>query len=151
MVSVVWGLVVAVVIAAICAVAAFAVYRLAKSKRSAPALAPAPDEAKPPENNFRISYASSHNEWSGSTAEALPLKTLTFKQYECLEDARYGFKIIGATPSERKLPQAHKTRAHGLKTVASLARHGFLTADNQDGYLINDRGLHALEVCDVRY
>ena len=145
MASVVWVL----VVMAICAVAAVAVYRLAKSKWSAPA--PEPVEAKPPENNFKISYAPSHKEWSGSTAEALPLKTLTFKQYECLEDARYGFKIIGATPSERKLPQAHKTRAHGLKTVASLAKHGFLTADDQDGYLINDRGLHALEVCDVRY
>ena len=143
MASVVWGL----VVAAICAVAAFAVYRRAKSKRSGPA----PVEAKPSENTFSISYVPSHKEWSGSSAEALPLKTLTFKQYECLEDARYGFKIIGATPSERKLPQAHKTRAHGLKTVSSLAKHGFLTPDDHDGYLINDMGLHALEVCDVRY
>ena len=143
MASVVWGL----VVAAICAVAAVAVYRLAKSKRSAPA----PVEAKPPENNFKISYVPSNMQWSGSAAGALPLKTLTFKQYECLEDARYGFRIIGATPSERKLPQEHKTRAHGLKTVFSLAKHGFLTPDDRDGYLINDMGLHALEVCDVRY
>lgn len=143
MASVVWVL----VVVAICAVAAVAVYRLAKSKRSTPA----PVEVKPSEDNFKISYTPSYKEWSGSTAETLPLKTLTFKQYECLEDARYGFKIIGATPSERKLPQAHKTRAHGLKTVSSLAKHGFLTADDHDGYLINDRGLNAIEVCDVRY
>ena len=149
MVSVVWVWVWVLVVVAICAVAAVAVYRLAKSKCSTPA--PTPVEAKPPENNFKISYVPSDMQWSGSTAEALPLKTLTFKQYECLEDARYGFKIIGATPSERKLPQAHKTRAHGLKTVSSLAKHGFLTTDDHDGYLINDRGLNALEVCDVRY
>ena len=149
MASVVWVWVLVVV--AICAVTAVAVYRLAKSKCSTPAPAPAIVEAKPSENNFKISYVPSDMQWSGSTAEALPLKTLTFKQYECLEDARYGFKIIGATPSECKLPQAHKTRAHGLKTVSSLAKHGFLTTDDHDGYLINDRGLNALEVCDVRY
>ena len=151
MASVVWVWVWVLVVVAICAVTAVAVYRLAKSKCSTPAPAPAIVEAKPSENNFKISYVPSDMQWSGSTAEALPLKTLTFKQYECLEDARYGFKIIGATPSECKLPQAHKTRAHGLKTVSSLAKHGFLTTDDHDGYLINDRGLNALEVCDVRY
>ena len=90
-------------------------------------------------------------EWSGSTSGTLPLKTLTYKQYECLEDARYGFKIIGVTPTERKKEQPHKTRAHGQKTVASLVRHGFLISDGEAGFVITDHGLNALEVCDVRY
>ena len=81
----------------------------------------------------------------------MPLRTLTYKQYECLEDARYGFKIVGITPTERKKEQPHKTRAHGVKTVASLLKHGFLTSDGADGQVITDHGLNALEVCDVRY
>jgi hypothetical protein len=81
----------------------------------------------------------------------LPIKILTYKQYECLEDARYGFKIVGLPPTERKLPQPHKTRAHGLGTVASLAKHGFLSEDGNGGYVITDHGLNALEVCSVRY
>ena len=104
------------------------------------------------DSEYKISYAPSDIEWSGNTASALPLKTLTYKQYECLEDARYGFRIIGVTPSERKNAQLHKTRAHGLKTVASLARHGFLASnDTEGGHVITDHGLNALEVCDVRY
>ena len=100
---------------------------------------------------FQISYAPSDMEWSGSTSGTLPLKTLTYKQYECLEDARYGFKIIGVTPTERKNEQPHKTRAHGQKTVASLVRHGFLIPNGEAGFVITDHGLNALEVCDVRY
>jgi len=100
---------------------------------------------------YKISYVPSDMEWSGSTSGVLPLKTLTYKQYECLEDARYGFKIVGVTPTERKKEQPHKTRAHGLKTVASLVRHGFLISDDSDGHVITDHGLNALEVCDVRY
>lgn len=100
---------------------------------------------------YKISYVPSDMEWSGSVSGAMPLKTLTYKQYECLEDARYGFKVVGVTPSERKKEQPHKTRAHGLKTVASLARHGFLIPDGAEGYAITDHGLNALEVCDVRY
>ena len=102
-------------------------------------------------NPFAISYAPSQNEWSGSNTGALPLKTLTYKQYECLEDARYGFKIVGVTPSARKDAQPDKTRAHSQKTVASLAKHGFLTLNDENFYVITDRGLNALEVCDVRY
>ena len=45
----------------------------------------------------------------------------------------------------------HKTRAHGLKTVASLHKHGFLDDDGSGGYVITDHGLNALEVCSVRY
>lgn len=100
---------------------------------------------------YQVSYAPSDMEWSGSTSGVLPLKTLTYKQYECLEDARYGFKIVGVTPTERKNEQPHKTRAHGQKTVASLARHGFLVSSGEDGFVITDHGLNALEVCDVRY
>jgi hypothetical protein len=100
---------------------------------------------------FQISYVPSDMEWSGSTSGTIPLKTLTYKQYECLEDARYGFKIVGVTPTERKNEQPHKTRAHGQKTVASLARHGFLISNGEDGFVITDHGLNALEVCDVRY
>ena len=107
-----------------------------------------PEAEKPA---FKIRYAPSDMEWSGSIGGAMPLKTLTYKQYECLEDARYGFRIVGVTPTERKNEQPLKTRAHGLKTVASLIKHGFLMTDGDHGYVITDHGLNALEVCDVRY
>lgn len=113
---------------------------------TAPAPQPAHDETA-----YQVSYAPPEFEWSGTTTGALPLKTLTYKQYECLEDARYGFRIVAVAPSERKQPQPHKTRAHGLKTVASLQKHGFLDDDGTGGYLITDLGLNALEVCSVRY
>ena len=103
------------------------------------------------DNAYQVSYAPPEFEWSGTTTGALPLKTLTYKQYECLEDARYGFRIVALPPSERKQPQPHKTRAHGLKTVASLQKHGFLDEDGSGGYVITDHGLNALEVCSVRY
>jgi hypothetical protein len=103
------------------------------------------------DSTYRVSYAPPEFEWSGTTTGALPVKILTYKQYECLEDARYGFRIVGLPPTERKQPQPHKTRAHGLKTVASLKKHGFLEEDAEGGYLITDRGLNALEVCSVRY
>lgn len=103
------------------------------------------------DSTYRVSYAPPEFEWSGQTTGALPVKILTYKQYECLEDARYGFRIVAVPPSERKLPQPHKTRAHGLKTVASLHKHGFLDDDGEGGHLITDRGLNALEVCSVRY
>ena len=125
----------------------FAVHRMNQRKRAAPPVSLVPVE----KNAYQISYAPSDMEWSGSTSGSLPLKTLTYKQYECLEDARYGFKIVGVTPSARKDAQPHKTRAHGQKTVASLVRHGFLTLDGENTYAITDRGLNALEVCDVRY
>lgn len=102
-------------------------------------------------NEFQVSYATPEFEWSGHANATIPLKTLTYKQYECLEDARYGFRIVGRSPSERKLPQVHKTRAHSLKTVASLLKHGFLYRDESGGHLITDHGLNALEVCSVRY
>ncbi|MDQ3272364.1 MAG: hypothetical protein M3Q12_09410 [Pseudomonadota bacterium] len=103
------------------------------------------------ETAYQVSYAPPEFEWSGTTTGALPLKTLTYKQYECLEDARYGFRIVAVAPSERKQPQPHKTRAHGLKTVSSLHKHGFLDDDGTGGYIITDHGLNALEVCSVRY
>lgn len=108
-------------------------------------------EAAHEESAYQVSYAPPEFEWSGTTTGALPLKTLTYKQYECLEDARYGFRIVAVAPSERKQPQPHKTRAHGLKTVASLHKHGFLDEDGTGGYVITDHGLNALEVCSVRY
>ena len=107
--------------------------------------------ARPEDSSYKVSYAAPQLEWSGTTTGALPLKTLTYKQYECLEDARYGFRIAAVAPSERKLPQPHKTRAHGQKTVASLVRHGFLNPDDTGGHVITDHGLNALEVCSVRY
>ena len=103
------------------------------------------------ENPPSVSFAPPEFEWSGDSISALPLKTLTYKQYECLEDARYGFRIIGRPPSERDLPPPLKTRVHGLKTVASLYKHGFLRKDGDSGYTITDLGLNALEVCSVRY
>ncbi len=111
---------------------------------------PSPQAAQD-DTSYQVSYAPPEFEWSGTTTGALPLKTLTYKQYECLEDARYGFRIVALAPSERKQPQPHKTRAHGLKTVASLQKHGFLDADGSGGYVITDHGLNALEVCTVRY
>ena len=101
--------------------------------------------------SFKISFVPSTVEWSGSTSAPMPLKTLTYKQYECLEDARRGFKIIGVKPTERKKVQPNTSRAHSLKTVESLVGHGFLAAEGQNGYGITDHGLNALEVCAVRY
>ncbi len=135
------------------------IYRFAKRKAglaislgiaagTAPAspIAPASDDA-----GYQVSYAPPQFEWSGNSDGSLRVKTLTYKQYECLEDARYGFRIVGLPPTERNMPQPHKTRAHGLKTVTSLSRHGFLELDKNGGYTITDLGLNALEVCSVRY
>jgi hypothetical protein len=148
-----WGAVAVVVLVLVLALAILAAYGFFRHKKKSPRLVEAVPDLQPAadKNPYSISYVPSDMEWSGSTSGTLPLKTLTYKQYECLEDARYGFKIIGVTPTERKKEQPHKTRAHGLKTVASLARHGFLIADGAEGYAITDHGLNALEVCDVRY
>lgn len=130
------------------------VYRVMKRRAAAsPAAAGQVEPHSRPldDSTYRVSYAPPEFEWSGTTTGALPVKILTYKQYECLEDARYGFRIVGLPPTERKQPQPYKTRAHGLKTVASLKKHGFLDDDGEGGYLITDRGLHALEVCSVRY
>ena len=125
----------------------FGVYRFTRRKAPAsPVSAPKVDD-----NAFQVSFAPPEFEWSGNSTGTLRIKTLTFKQYECLEDARYGFRIVALPPSERKQAQPHKTRAHGLKTVASLAKHGFLADDQLAGYVITDLGLNALEVCSVRY
>ena len=125
----------------------FGVYRISQRKRQ-----PAPKpQSKADETDYKISYIPSDMEWSGSTRGELPIKTLTYKQYECLEDARYGFKIVGVTPNARKDEQPHKTRAHGQKTVASLLKHGFLAPADEGASVITDHGLNALEVCDVRY
>ena len=135
---------------------AFVGYRLRKRQRKAKFKTKgnttdrAPDSKSPPPD-FKVSYAQPEYEWSGNSIGDLPVKTLTYKQYECLEDARYGFRIVGVTPTERKNEQPHKTRAHGMKTVASLVKHGFLIPDGDDGHIITDHGLNALEVCDVRY
>ena len=111
--------------------------------------------AKPDAPPASVSFAPPEFEWSGHSISTLPLKTLTYKQYECLEDARYGFRIIGRPPSERDRVSPLKTRVHGLKTVASLHKHGFLGLDgvgaSEVGYVITDLGLNALEVCNVRY
>jgi hypothetical protein len=141
-----WSLLAVVVLV----IAGLAAYQFKKRRRQ-PLRVPVSASAAG-SSEYKISYAPSDMEWSGSTTGTLPLKTLTYKQYECLEDARYGFRIIGVKPSERKDSQPHKTRAHGLKTVASLARHGFLISnDTECGHVITDLGLNALEVCDVRY
>ena len=127
-------------------------YLLTRRKAAATAASsPDSDNNAEEDSSYRVSYVPPEFEWSGTAAGALPIKILTYKQYECLEDARYGFKIVGLPPTERKLPQPHKTRAHGLRTVASLAKHGFLNEDGNGGYVITDHGLNALEVCSVRY
>lgn len=132
---------------AILSLLGFMGYRLFKRKRRATHSASAP----PDDSANLISYIPSDMEWSGSISGDLPLKTLTYKQYECLEDARYGFKIVAALPTAMHQPQPHKTRAHGMKTVASLVKHGFLSAAGDSTYVINDHGLNALAVCGVRY
>lgn len=98
-----------------------------------------------------VDYAPSSRQWSGSSVGELPLKMLTYRQYECLEDARYGFTVVGVSRLERDNAQPLKTRAHGKKTVASLAKHGFLVGSNDSGFAITDLGLNALAVCSVRY
>lgn len=125
----------------------FGVYRLTR-RRSQPARV---TPSKPDDSAYQVSFAPPEFEWSGHSTGMLRVKTLTYKQYDCLEDARYGFRIVAVPPSERKLPQPQKTRSHGLKTVASLAKHGFLVDDQHAGYVITDLGLNALEVCSVRY
>ena len=134
------------------------IYRLARRKAgfssragSAAKSAAADVHRAPDDSQYQVSYAPPQFEWSGNSTGSLPVKTLTYNQYECMEDARYGFRIVGLPPSERNLPQPHKTRAHGLKTVASLSKHGFLQADAEGGYTITDLGLNALAVCSVRY
>ena len=134
------------------------VHRVSKIQPHKPGTSPA-GEGRPADSNnstlddstYRVSYAPPEFEWSGTVTGALPVKILTYKQYECLEDARYGFRIVGLPPTERKQPQPYKTRAHGLKTVASLEKHGFLAQDPEGGFVITDLGLNALEVCSVRY
>lgn len=143
---VVWGVALLVVLVVLMFLG-LAIHRIRQQKSIARQKAQEPVE----KTEYSISYVPSEKEWSGSPTGSLPLKTLTYKQYECLEDARYGFKIVGVTPSQRKEAQPHKTRAHGQKTVASLARHGFLALDGDVAYAITDHGLQALEVCSVRY
>lgn len=136
----------------------WAVHRVSKKQASSQSVAMPAGGAQPDDNSstlddstYRVSYAPPEFEWSGTVTGSLPVKILTYKQYECLEDARYGFKIVGLPPTERKQPQPYKTRAHGLKTVASLEKHGFLARDPEGGFVITDLGLNALEVCSVRY
>ena len=149
MASVFWGPVALLILGLLgLAVYIYRKYRLKPKNKNGENFTPKPDTDQIP---FKISYVPSDREWSGSVSGVMPLKTLTYKQYECLEDARYGFKIVGITPTERKKEQPHKTRAHGVKTVASLLKHGFLTSDGADRHIISDHGLNALEVCDVRY
>lgn len=131
---------------------AFAGYRLRKRQHKATIKTPEKASGNRVEHaDFKVSYAQAEFTWSGTSIGDLPVKTLTYNQYECLEDARYGFKIVGLKPSERHLPQPHKTRAHGLKTVASLTKHGFLSMTPEGRYVITDFGLNALETCSVRY
>ena len=134
------------------ALAGCGAYLLTRRKVAATAIS-SPDSDNNTEEgiSYQVSYVPPEFEWSGTASGTLPIKVLTYKQYECLEDARYGFKIVGLPPTERMLPQPHKTRAHGLRTVASLVKHGFLNEDGNCAYVITDRGLNALEVCSVRY
>ncbi len=130
----------------------YADHRLASADKAAKASSPrAATVAAALEAELNIDYAPSTKQWSGSTVGQLPLKMLTYRQYECLEDARYGFTIVGVTKLEKHNVQPLKTRAHGKKTVASLANHGFLVGDDEQGFSITDHGLNALAVCSVRY
>jgi hypothetical protein len=133
------------------ALLAFLGLGLVRRARKKPVATPVAARARPEESSFEVSYVPPQFQWSGHSTGALPVKMLTYKQYECLEDGRYGFRIVGLPPTERGKPLPHKTRAHGLKTVASLVKHGFLEGNAEDGYVITDHGLNALEVCSVRY
>jgi hypothetical protein len=137
----------AIFLIVITGIVAAALYFVARRRPSHASTVPATNQ----ESSYQVSYIAPEFQWSGTTSGALPIKILTYKQYECLEDARYGFRIVAVPPAERKLPQPHKTRAHGLKTVSSLLKHGFLDPDSDGGYVISDHGLNALEVCTVRY
>ncbi len=142
-------LVIVLVVLVLAACGAWLLMRRKAASMTAPA--PPVDRRSGEDSTYRVSYVPPEFQWSGHVSGSLPIKILTYKQYECLEDGRYGFRIVGLPPSERKLPQPHKTRAHGLKTVASLTKHGFLDEDGEGGYIITDLGLNALEVCSVRY
>lgn len=133
---------------------AYAAYRESRfGQAPTPAATAAPPADIPPAAtvDLAIEFAPSSKQWSGSSGGELPLKMLTFRQYECLEDARYGFNIVGVTRLELQNEQPLKTRAHGKKTVASLAKHGFLVGNDEQGFSITDHGLNALAVCSVRY
>lgn len=130
----------------------YADYRLALADKAGTALPPrAATVAAALEAELAIDYAPSSKQWSGSSAGELPLKVLTYRQYECLEDAHYGFTIVGVTKLEQQNALPLKTRAHGKKTVDSLVKHGFLEGAAEQGFSITDRGLNALAVCSVRY
>lgn len=126
--------------------------RAAKAAKAAKGHAPAAaSKSAVDQGELTIDYAPSNRQWSGSSVSELPLKMLTYRQYECLEDARYGFTIVGISRLERDNAQPLKTRAHGKKTVASLTKHGFLAGNDDSGFAITDHGLNALAVCTVRY
>ena len=72
--------------------------------------------------------------------------TLTYKQYQCLVDARYGFIRLEAHPTERKNEQPCKIHTQGQKTAASLTRHEFLILNDENAFIITDHGLNALKV-----
>ena len=110
-----------------------------------------PGSESEPKSGDSVTYAPPEFEWSGNSNGTLPLKVLTYKQYECLEDARYGFKILARKPTEIDAPLPEKTRGHGLKTVASLSKHGFLSILPEGAYVITDHGLNALATCNIRY
>lgn len=130
----------------------FAKARKARRRRArALAVRPLAPVHSHPDTGNSVSFAPPEFEWSGNSSGVMPLKVLTYKQYECLEDARYGFRIVGLKPTELKLQQPHKTRGHSQKTVTSLSRHGFLTIISDGGYAITDHGLNALTTCTVRY
>lgn len=79
-----------------------------RSQSSVPPLPPPQAVVPNAPKDHQISYAPPQFEWSGNSTNALPIKTLSYKQYECLEDARYGFRIVGLPPSERKQAQPPK-------------------------------------------
>jgi hypothetical protein len=91
--------------------------------------------------------------WSGHVGKPLPLKTLTFRQFDCLDDARQGFMILADLPSGTSGKTGDRLRYHAPRTVESLHKHGFLAeiSSNQDAFRITDHGLHAVEACTVRY
>jgi hypothetical protein len=125
-------------------------YGLVKRARPAPAM-PAPVVPVQDSSPGNSIYDNPTLRWSGQSTRALALKTLTYRQFDCLDDARQGFAIFADLPSGTSGKQEGRIRHHGPRTVESLEKHGFLEEREEGRYAITDHGLHAVEACTVRY
>lgn len=153
-----------VFLAVVGSAALLALLAIRHAKRSLPVQRPArrPEDvitgtSSPPSSQSGQSsiYDNPTLRWSGHTGRPLPLKTLTYRQFDCLDDARQGFMILADLPSGTSGKQGNRVRFHAPRTVESLQKHGFLAeisdAVDAAAFRITDHGLHAVEACTVRY